>query len=178
MTTNINEYRAGMTAGVRTEFLAIGDIIPGHAEALRQLHAADANNPGIPDAINEIGTLHEARFVLLDDDTRLMFASSFDGPFDVYIDDFARTTIGQTFDANWQHVQGYPGIQDPGIKRWLKDHTYPAGSYFAAYPEPTVRQIWKMQAVQAAFQKVLDDPAAAEALQHPALKPLLEQAAA
>ena len=27
------------------------------------------------------------------------------------------------------------------------------------------------------FQGVLDDPAAAEALQHPALKPLLEQAA-
>jgi hypothetical protein len=31
--------------------------------------------------------------------------------------------------------------------------------------------------VYEAFQQVLDDPDAAEALQHPALKPLLEQAA-
>jgi hypothetical protein len=31
--------------------------------------------------------------------------------------------------------------------------------------------------VNEAFQQVLDDPDAAEALQHPALKPLLEQAA-
>jgi hypothetical protein len=31
--------------------------------------------------------------------------------------------------------------------------------------------------VEHAFQQVLDDPAAAQALQQPALKPLLEQAA-
>jgi hypothetical protein len=31
--------------------------------------------------------------------------------------------------------------------------------------------------VNAAFQRVLDDPAAEDALAHPALKPLLEQAA-
>jgi hypothetical protein len=35
----------------------------------------------------------------------------------------------------------------------------------------------KAQRLQQAFQQVLDDPAAQEALQHPALKPLLEQAA-
>ena len=40
-----------------------------------------------------------------------------------------------------------------------------------------MKQVWKALAVQEAFQQVLDDPAAAEALQHPALKPLLERAA-
>ena len=53
-----------------------------------------------------------------------------------------------------------------------------AGNYLAAYPEPTVQEIWKALAVNEAFQRVLDDPAAAEALQHPALKPLLDMAAA
>jgi hypothetical protein len=38
-------------------------------------------------------------------------------------------------------------------------------------------EIVKAQRLQEAFQQVLDDPGAAEALQHPALKPLLEQAA-
>ena len=38
-------------------------------------------------------------------------------------------------------------------------------------------QVRKANRVYEAFQQVLDDPDAAEALQHPALKPLLEQAA-
>jgi hypothetical protein len=46
-------------------------------------------DPRTQEAVNQIGTLHEARFVFLDGGTRLMFASSFDGPWDVYIDDFA-----------------------------------------------------------------------------------------
>jgi len=41
-----------------------------------------------------------------------------------------------------------------------------------------VQEIQKALRVQTAFQQVLDDPAAAEALQHPALKPMLEHAAA
>jgi hypothetical protein len=40
----------------------------------------------------------------------------------------------------------------------------------------SAKELRKAIAVQQAFQQVLDDPAAAEALQHPALKPLLEQA--
>jgi hypothetical protein len=38
-------------------------------------------------------------------------------------------------------------------------------------------QIVKAQRLQEAFQQVLDTPGAAEALQHPALKPLLDEAA-
>ena len=41
----------------------------------------------------------------------------------------------------------------------------------------TVKEIRKAQRVNAAFQQVLDHPDAAEALQHPALAPLLEEAA-
>ena len=41
----------------------------------------------------------------------------------------------------------------------------------------TAKEIRKSQRVSAAFQKVLDHPDAAEALGHPALAPLLEEAA-
>jgi hypothetical protein len=41
----------------------------------------------------------------------------------------------------------------------------------------THTEIRKAMQVQQAFQQVLDTPGAAEALQHPALKPLLELAA-
>jgi len=180
MTSTINDYRSGQKVGSRSEFLAIGDVIPGKEEALRQQLARHMGDPHITNAINQIGTLHEARFVMFDGcdgGKRLMFASSFDGPWDVYIDDFARTDIGRAFDETWCYVEGYPGVKSPGIKEWFKKHTVVAGNFVAAYPEPTVKQVLKALAVYDAFQRVLDDPAAGEALAHPALKPLLEQAA-
>ena len=41
----------------------------------------------------------------------------------------------------------------------------------------TLGEVKKAQRVRAAFEQVLDDPRAAEALQNPVLKPLLEEAA-
>ncbi len=177
MTSAINEYRTGQKIGARSEFLAIGEVIPGHEEELRETlkrHMADSRTQ---QAVIQIGTLHEARFVLLDGDTRLMFASSFDGPWDVYIDDFAATDIGLNFDETWKHVKDYPGVKSPTIKEWFKERTVVAGNFVAAYPEPTVQQVLKALALEKAFQQVLDTPGAEEALQHPALKPLLDQAA-
>jgi hypothetical protein len=170
--------RPGLKVGARTEFLVIGDVIPGHEDTLRQVLKEHMANPRTQQAVKEIGTLHEARFVLLDGGKRLMFCSSFDGSWDAYIDDFAATAIGQNFDETWNHVQGYPGVKSPTIKDWFMAHAVEAGNFVAAYPQPTVMQVWQALAVQQAFQQVLDTPGAAEALQHPALKPLLDLAAA
>ncbi len=41
----------------------------------------------------------------------------------------------------------------------------------------TVKEIRKALRVNEAFQQVLDDPGAADALRHPVLKPLLNEAA-
>lgn len=98
--------RPGLKLGARTEFLVIADVIPGHEDVLRQVLAEHMDNPRTQAAIDEIGTLHEARFVLLDGDTRLMFCSSFDGSWDTYIDDFATTAIGQDFDVTWGTSRG------------------------------------------------------------------------
>jgi hypothetical protein len=70
------------------------------------------------EAIREIGTLHESRFVLFDDDARLMFCSSFDGTWDQYIDDFVstyiRTLFRTLFGAIFEHCDGFPGMGDAG----------------------------------------------------------------
>jgi hypothetical protein len=166
----------GLRVGARTEFCVIGDVIPGHLDALRQLLKEHMGNPRTQDAINEIGTLHEARFVLLDGGKRLMFCSSFDGDWDKYIDDFAATAIGLNFDETWAHTEAYPGVRSPEVKAWFKARAVKAGNFVAAYPEPTVKQVLHALAVEKAFQQVLDTPGADEALQHPALKPLLELA--
>jgi hypothetical protein len=176
-TSNMTQpKRTGLKLGARTEFLVIGDVIPGHEDALRQVLKDHAANPRTQEAINQIGTLHEARFVMLDGGKRLMFASSFDGDWDKYIDDFAATAIGLNFDETFGHTQGYPGVRSPAVKDWFMAHAIEAGNFVAAYPEPTVKQVLRALAVQRAFQQVLDNPSAAEALQHPALKPLLDLA--
>jgi hypothetical protein len=166
----------GLTVGARTEFLVIGDVIPGHEDALRQVLKEINASPRSQDAVNEIGTLHEGRFVLLDGGKRLLFASSFDGTWDNYIDDFATTGVAKNFEMSWSHCQGFPGIKDPTVKDWFKARAVKASQFVCASPELTVKEVWRAQAVAAAFDQVLDNPDAAKALEQPALKPLLDLA--
>ena len=168
--------RTGQKVGARTEFLVIGDVIPGHEDALRQVLKEIMGNPRNQEAIDAIGTLHDSRFVMMDGGKRLLFASSFDGTWDNYIDDFATTVVAHTFDETWSHVQGFPGIKDPNVKDWFKAHAVKASTFALAYPGATVKEVWRALAVAAAFDQVLDSPDAAEALQQPALKPLLDLA--
>lgn len=178
MTQVEHDFRTGPTVGSRTAFTFIANVLPGHEQTLRDLISGDQDNPDGIKAIEEIGTLHEFRWVLLDDDRRLLFASAFDGSWETYIQDFAATQIGQLIDRNLQHVEGWVGIKDPRVSDWLLERAVPAIQYNSAYPAPSVREVWKALAIQAAFERVLDHPDAAEALRHPAMKPLLEQAAA
>jgi len=170
--------RLGLRSGVRTEFTVYTNVKPGHEQAVREAIARAVEDPRRGDAVKEIGTLHEARWVLFDNGTRLMFCSSFDGTWDNYIDDFASTYIATIFDSVFSHCEGFPGITDPGAKDWFLKHQREASAFISAYPDASVKQIWKALDVQKAFQQVLDDPAAEQAMTAPALHPLLEQAAA
>ena len=125
-----------------------------------------------------IATIHEARFVLFDDDTRLAFITSFDGPWDPYMEDFF--TSGPTlalFDVIFRHSEGYEGLPDlAAVKSFVLGAQQSAAAYARNYGG-TVKEIRRAQRVNEAFQRVLDHPDAAEALQHPALQPLLDEAA-
>jgi hypothetical protein len=93
------------------------------------------------------------------------------------MDDFL--TSGPTlklFDAIFQHVEGYEGLPDlASLQAFVLSAQTTAAAYARNYPG-TVKEIRKALRVNDAFQAVLDDPAAADAFQHPALKPLLDQA--
>ena len=62
-----------------------------------------------------VGSLHDMRFVFFDNDTRMLFATSFDGDWDVYIDDFV-TKIPDYLDIIDSAWEGWPGIRAPGAK--------------------------------------------------------------
>ena len=170
--------RPGIQVGPTSEFSLFFHVKPGHGEALRQALADLQDSPGYRpgDYAMPIAVIHEARFVPFDDDTRLLFATSFDGPWDSYMEDFAAKPL-RLFDAIFQHVEGYEGLPDlQAVKDFILSAQVSAGGYARNYGG-TVKQIRKAARVEEAFQQVLDDPAAAEALGHAALKPLLDEAA-
>jgi hypothetical protein len=153
-------------------------VRPGHEKDLREAVEALQNAPGYRpgDYQMPIASIHEARFVLFDDDTRLLFATSFDGSWDAYMEDFASKPLA-LFAAIFQHVEGYGGLPDVGaVKDFILSAQVTAAAYARNYPG-TVKELRKANRLLAAFQQVLDDPSAEEALGHPALKPLLDEAA-
>ena len=172
--------RPGLMVGPTSEFSLFFRVKADHGEtvraALRNLQESPGYRPG--DYGMAIATIHEARFVLFDDDTRLAFITSFDGPWDAYMEDFF--TSGPTlalFDAIFQHVDGYDGLPDlQAVKAFVLGAEQTAAAYQRNYGG-TVKEIRKALRVNDAFQRVLDDPDAGDALRHPALKPLLDEAA-
>ena len=178
--TETGEVRPGLSVGPTSEFSLFFRVKAGEGEnlrnALRDLQETPGYRPG--DYGMAIATIHEARFVLFDDDTRLAFLTSFDGSWDAYMDDFF--TSGPTlalFDVIFRHVEGYEGLPDvAAVRAFVLGAQVTAAAYARNYGG-TVKEIRKGLRVNDAFQRVLDDPEAGEALQHPALKPLLDEAA-
>ena len=180
MSAETGTVRPGLSVGPTSEFSLFFRVKPGEGEglraALRDLQDTPGYRPG--DYGMAVTTIHEARFVLFDGDKQLAFITSFDGSWDAYMDDFF--TSGPTlalFDVVFRHAEGYEGLPDlEALKAFILGAQETAAAYQRNYGG-TVKEIRKALRVNDAFQRVLDDPEAGEALQHPALKPLLDQAA-
>ena len=174
-TQSAQPKRPGMSNGMASEFTVFCKIKPGHADALREYFAGTMSTTleSTVAALQEIGTLHYSRQVIFDNDTRLLFASEFDGSWDTYIDDFGTTSIAGNFDAVFSHTEGFPGVTDPSVKEWFVSQQEPALVFLNSYPDLTVKQIWKDQEVNEAFQAVLDTPEFRAALDDPANKALV-----
>ena len=179
MSVPSTEAQPGRSVGPTSEFSLFFRIKAGKESSLRDalldLQGTPGYRPG--DYGMAIQTIHEARFVMFDNDSQLAFITSFDGPWESYMDDFF--TSGPTlalFDVIFRHVEGYDGLPDiAALRAFVLDAEQTATAYARNYPG-TVKEIRKAQRVNAAFQQVLDHPQAAEILQHPALQPLLDEA--
>jgi hypothetical protein len=172
------QHAPGVSDGPTSEFSLFFHVKPGEATALREDLRELQNSPGYRPGDHglPIASIHEARFVLFDDETRLLFATSFDGPWDQYMEDFASKPL-QLFDAIFRHVEGYEGLPDlAAVKAFILNAQVSAGAYARNYGG-TVKEIRKAERVNDAFQRVLDDPAAGSALEAAVLQPLHDEAA-
>ena len=78
---------------------------------------------GHPTPLDDVATIHFARWVILPGDQQLLFASNFDGGWEQYIHDFVtiansgektlhNKTGAKWMDAIWGNCVGYPGTTD------------------------------------------------------------------
>jgi hypothetical protein len=165
--TPVASPRKGRKAGVVNELSVFLKVKPGHEKQVRQVFTdGDADVDRRAKAtmlLNSVGTVHEARTILFDKDTRLLIATSFDGDWDVYIDDFARTKVLDEWERFLIHCVGFPDAAGAATlslfekKEFLTANQVTAATYDRGYPDVTTKEVIKALNVQSAFQQLLDE---------------------
>jgi hypothetical protein len=158
MTNTTTPVRPGAKAGQSNEFTMISELKPGGAERMRQLFATGFTGDRQANT-DRIATVHDLRFVIFDNDTRVFFASTYDGDWDVYMDDFG-SIIPDEIDLLFHECVDYPGIHSPRFKDWAVSVQVTATAFYSAYPETTVRDVWKATKAKKALDDLLDAAAA------------------
>ena len=144
--------RIGYTQGKVSELTLIAPIAKGGGKRLRGLLKALHGNF---EGANEVGTVHDMRFVFLDNDTKMLFATAYDGEWDPYIEDFA-TKIPDYMDILFCNFEGWPGIRSPKVKDYIVSHQLPADAWYVANPNLTVAETRRLERIGKALDEFLD----------------------
>lgn len=152
-TSPVPSNRVGLRSGQISELTVIAPLKPGGADRLRALFTDKLQ--GRFELADRIGTVHDMRFVFIENDTKLLFATTYDKDWDSYIDDFA-TKIPEGMDLIFSEVEGWPGIHSPTVKDVIAKYQITASAWYIAYPDATVVDIRRGQKVLVAFNDLLD----------------------
>jgi hypothetical protein len=180
--------RKGLQSGVVTEYTFIGHVQPGHEAEMRRDLLAHLNDPrrAGPELMRKVG-IHASLHALFDNDTRFVGTVWFENSFDKYFDDVFTMIGPELYESFFRHAVGFPeegilgGLSGQAgmefAKNFLAVNHSDVASFRITITNLTLAEQEKAQRVMAAFQEVLDHPEAEQALKHPALKPLLAEAA-
>jgi hypothetical protein len=145
--------RKGIRQGKVSEFAFIAPFAPGGA---KRLHALLQLRDGNFSDTDRVGTVHDMRFVFLDNDTKLLFATAYDGQWDPYIEDFA-TKITDQMDVIFSACEGWPGIHSvAATKDWIAEHQIAAEGWYVAHPDLTVAEARRLKRIGKAVDEFLD----------------------
>lgn len=144
--------RIGLRNGKVSELTMIAPLAPGGAERLRAL--LDLRDGDFRDT-DRVGTVHDMRFVFLDNDTKMLLTTSYDGEWEPYIADFV-AKIPDGLDVLFSAWEGWPGIRSPECPDWIAHHQIQAEGWYVAYPDLTVRDILRQQRISKAVDEFLD----------------------
>lgn len=96
-------------------------------------------------ALNKLKIVHFARFVFLENNTKLAVITTYDGSFEDYINDFI-DAIGDVFNALLAHMDGAPPLPVQQHRQSFLDYVKANDlrgiePFYSAYPQATVLDI-------------------------------------
>lgn len=118
-----------------------------HARALRVLltHAYQQ----VVDILDKVGTVHFARFIFLENDTKLALMTSYDGTFETYMKNYIEVA-GDLFDLMLEHIQDAPPLpvqqyRNEFIEYVRRIDAVSDSPFYSAYGKLTVQDILPLQ---------------------------------
>ncbi len=137
-----------------------------------------------PGHLNDIGTIHFARWARLPGTDKLVFFSNYGGSWESYLEDFI-TKASRGLTAAWSNTLGFPetfllvgrGATDGDVfKRWARRQQIPTLFWYVAYPDLSTAHIRKNASLRNAFAlaKTEDEAAALLALFASRTRPKLD----
>jgi hypothetical protein len=141
---------------VTNQFNVLGDVKPGlfrlallkTALLLLDYSARHIYNRG---SLTRVKTIHFARWVLMDNDRRIFFASNYDGSQESYMDDFINK-VAWGLNLVFSNGVGYPSTRwlikdgaerEQEYKYTLRRHQLPSEVWYKAYPGLTNNDLWR-----------------------------------
>jgi hypothetical protein len=144
----------GKRIGKRGEIILFGKVCPGGGKLFRERLAQFQAEAAYWES--RVGTVHDFRTILFDDDTRILFLITFDGDFKAYVTDII-SQAGPWFDFFFPDVwEGYAGSHDHRTIELVLKGTQSADVFYVAHPDVTVRDIGKMKKLSQAVSDLLD----------------------
>ena len=126
-----------------TELTAIARIKPGMAKKFKAL--LEKAHKTRQNAIRKMATIHNARWVILDEDLlpgidgpHVLFSVNYDGLLEGYLEEFATVDEGPLNQA-FSEAVGWPRARPiKNFIEYVKAHQHPASLFYANYPRATV----------------------------------------
>lgn len=112
---------------------------------IKNIQAAPLEQNLIWTALDKLKIVHFARFVFMENNTRLAIITTYDGTFDDYLNEFI-DEIGDVFNALLQHMDGAPPLPVQQNRSAFRDYVKAndlggIDPFYSAYPQATVLDI-------------------------------------
>jgi hypothetical protein len=151
---HIQELSVGEDRYVTNQFNVFGDVKPGifRLSLLRfflLLVDYSARHVYKRGFLTRVRTIHFARWVLMHNNRRLLFASNYDGSLESYMDDFINK-VGWGLNLVFSNGVGYPTTRwlikegskrEQKFKNTLRRHQLPSEVWYKAYPDLTAYEL-------------------------------------
>lgn len=147
---------AGLRVGNRSEFTLVANVIqPDGAERFRERASKAQTEAGYWEG--RLGTVHDLRIILINDDKQFLFAATYSDEFKPYVADVAKFATPWIDYMFMGVAEGFPGMSSPDALEYLAAHQVEAQVWYGSLnPEASPRDIARSLQVANAVDGLLD----------------------